>query len=171
MWDMWIIWHPEPLRIWPNILFWDMVLPFINMLLQVQAKKIMACCFSVKILFHPLAETVCSNFPWFSQLGNTFFLFGTPSALCPVLWACVSHSVVSDSLPSHGLQPARLLCPWDSPDKFTGVGSHSHLKGIFLTQGLKPGLLHCRQILYHMNHQGNPLMGLPYCFPYVYGIS
>ena len=28
---------------------------------------------------------------------------------------CVSHSVMSDSLRPHGLQPARLLCPWDSP--------------------------------------------------------
>ena len=30
------------------------------------------------------------------------------------------------------------------------------LQGIFLIQGLNPGLLHCRQILYHLNHQGRP---------------
>ena len=47
-------------------------------------------------------------------------------------------SVVSDSLPPHGLQPARLLCPWDSPGRNTGVGCHSLLQGIFLTQGLNP---------------------------------
>ena len=29
---------------------------------------------------------------------------------------------------------------------------HSILQGIFLTQGLNPGLLHCRQILYHLSH-------------------
>ena len=40
----------------------------------------------------------------------------------------------------HGLYPARLLCPWDSPGKNTGVGSHSLLQGIFLTQGSNPGL-------------------------------
>ena len=34
------------------------------------------------------------------------------------------------------------------------VGCHSHLQGIFLTQGLNPGLLHCRQILYCLNYQG-----------------
>ena len=34
----------------------------------------------------------------------------------------------------HGLQPARFLGPWDSPGKNTGVGSHSFLQGIFLTQ-------------------------------------
>ena len=39
--------------------------------------------------------------------------------------------------------------------KNTGVGSHFFLQGIFLTQGLNPGLLHCRQILYHLSHQGS----------------
>jgi len=41
----------------------------------------------------------------------------------------------------------RLLCPWNSPGKNTGVGSHSFLQGIFPTQGLNLGLLHCMQIL------------------------
>ena len=36
----------------------------------------------------------------------------------------VSHSVVSDSLRPHGLQPTRLLHPWDFPGKNTGVGCH-----------------------------------------------
>ena len=35
-----------------------------------------------------------------------------------------SHSVMSDSQWSHGLQPTRLLCPWDFPGKSTGVGCH-----------------------------------------------
>ena len=63
-----------------------------------------------------------------------------------------SHSVVSDSFEPHGLQPTRLLCLWNSPGKNTGVGCHSLLQGIFLNQGLNPGLLHCRQILYHLSH-------------------
>ena len=46
-----------------------------------------------------------------------------------------SHSVVYDSLWSHGLQPARLLCPWEFPGKNTGVGCHFLLQGIFPTQG------------------------------------
>ena len=37
--------------------------------------------------------------------------------------------------------------PWDSPGKNTGVGCHFLLEGIFLTQGLNPGLPHCRQTL------------------------
>ena len=35
----------------------------------------------------------------------------------------------------------RLLCPWNSPVKNTGVGSHSLLQEIFLTQGLNPAPL------------------------------
>ena len=50
-------------------------------------------------------------------------------------------SVVSDSLWPHGLQPARLLCPWDSPGKNTGVGCHFLLQGIFTNQGSNPRLL------------------------------
>ena len=45
---------------------------------------------------------------------------------------CVCRSVVSDCLRPHGLQPARLLCPWDSPGMNTGVGCHGLLQGIFL---------------------------------------
>ena len=52
---------------------------------------------------------------------------------------CVS-AVVSDSV-TYGLQPARLLCPWDSPDKNTGVDGHALLQGIFPTQGSNPCLL------------------------------
>ena len=42
----------------------------------------------------------------------------------------ISHLVVSDSLWPHGLYPARLLCPWNSPGKNTRVSSHSLLHGI-----------------------------------------
>ena len=61
-----------------------------------------------------------------------------------------SHSVVSDSL-----QPCGLYGPWNSPGQNTGVGSLSLLQGIFPTQGLNPGLLHCRWILYHLSHKGS----------------
>ena len=46
-----------------------------------------------------------------------------------------SHLVVSDSLRPHGLQPARLLCPWNFPGKNTGVSCHFLFQGILLTQG------------------------------------
>ena len=61
-----------------------------------------------------------------------------------------SCSVMSDTLRPHGL-----YSPWNSPGQNTGVGSRSLLKGIFPTQGLNPGLLHCRWILYQLSHQGS----------------
>ena len=50
-----------------------------------------------------------------------------------------TRSVVSDSLRPCGLQPTRLLHPWDSPGKSSGVGCHFLLQEIFPTQGSKPG--------------------------------
>ena len=70
---------------------------------------------------------------------------------------CVSRLVVSNSLQPHGLQPARLLCPWNSPGKNTGVGCHSFLQEIFPTQGSNSDLLNCRQILYPLSYQRNPV--------------
>ena len=58
-----------------------------------------------------------------------------------------SCSVVSDFLQPHGLYR-----PWNSPGQNTGMGSRSLLPGIFPTQGLNPGLPHCRQILYQLSH-------------------
>ncbi|XDA79720.1 hypothetical protein R6Z07F_009729 [Ovis aries] len=59
---------------------------------------------------------------------------------------------MSDSLRPHGLQPTRLLCPWNSPGKNTGVDYHSLLQRNFPNQGPNPGLLHRRQVLYHLNY-------------------
>ena len=54
----------------------------------------------------------------------------------------LSHSVVSLSLWPYGLQPTRLLCPWNFPGKNTGVLCYFLLQGVFPTQGLNPLLLH-----------------------------
>ena len=70
---------------------------------------------------------------------------------------CISCSVVSDSLRPHGLQFARIFCPWNSPGKNTGVGCHIILQGIFPTQGLNLGLLDCRQMPYHLRHWGSKI--------------
>ena len=40
------------------------------------------------------------------------------------------------------------------------MGCHFLLQGIFPTQGSNPGLLHCRQTLYHLSHQGSPKMNI-----------
>ena len=62
----------------------------------------------------------------------------------PQKWVKWSCSVVSDSFRPCGLQPARLLYPWDFPGKNTGVGCHFLLQGILPTLGSNPGLPHCR---------------------------
>jgi len=62
-----------------------------------------------------------------------------------------SHSVVSNSL-----RPRELYSPWNSPGQNIGVGRLSLLQGIFPIQGLNPGLLHCRWILYQLIHKGSP---------------
>ena len=72
--------------------------------------------------------------------------------LCQVLEVKVKvlvALVMSNSLPPHGLSSVRLICPWNS----TGVGCHSLLQGIFLTQGLNLVFLHCRQIHYYLSYQ------------------
>ena len=58
----------------------------------------------------------------------------------------------------HELHPARLLCPWVSPGKNTGMGCHFLLQGIFLTQEVNPGLLHQSHILYRLNYEGNHMV-------------
>ena len=62
------------------------------------------------------------------------------------------YSVLSNPLQPCGLQPTSILCPWDFAGKDTGVDCILLSKGIFLTQRLNPGLLHCRQILYCPSH-------------------
>ena len=66
-------------------------------------------------------------------------------------------SVMSDSL-----QPRGLYSPRNSPGQKIEVDSHSLLQGIFPTQKSNPGLSHCRQILYQLNHKGSPDMEITY---------
>ena len=70
---------------------------------------------------------------------------------------CLTLSEPMDcSLPGssvHGIFQARVL-EWDAIAFSTEVGYHSLMQGIFLTQGSNLGVLHCRQILYRLSHQG-----------------
>ena len=85
--------------------------------------------------------------------------------------AVLSRPVMSSSLRPHGLQPTRLLCPWDSPGKNTAVGCHALLQGIFPTEGLNPGLLHCRWILYQLSYEGRPRILEWVAYPFSRGSS
>ena len=67
--------------------------------------------------------------------------------------------------------PHLLYGPWDSPGQNTGVGSLSLLQGIFPTQGLNPGLPHCRQILYQLSQKGSPRILKCVVYPFAKGSS
>ena len=75
-----------------------------------------------------------------------------------------SCSVMSEPLWPHGL-----YSPWNSPGQNTGMGSL--LQGIFPTQGLNPGLMHCRWILYQLNHKGRSRIVEWVAFPFSRGSS
>ena len=93
-------------------------------------------------------------FPDATQISNGRHELSPPQNTLPIVWlsihtknvhvcTCVGSaaSTVSASLQTHGLQPARFLCPWASPGENTGVGCHALLQGIFPTHGSNPGPL------------------------------
>ena len=65
------------------------------------------------------------------------------------LYVCVSHPAVSNFLRPHGLQPTRLLCPWDFPGKSTGVGYYCQFSSVAQS---------CLTLCHPMNHSTS---GLP----------
>ena len=95
---------------------------------------------------------------WATSLHVSFIQFSNyPNSLSSLNFArsLTSSLVLSQfSMPLCDPIDSRLLCSWASPGKNTGAGCHALLPGIFPTQGSNPGLLHCRQILYRLSHQG-----------------
>ena len=70
---------------------------------------------------------------WFQDLlGQVLTSLSSHSHLA----SCVPYQPVCLTLLLHGLQPTRLLCPWDYSSNSAGVGCHFLLQGIFPTQGL-----------------------------------
>ena len=67
--------------------------------------------------------------------------------------------------------PGFLVLYYLCPGQNTRVGSLSLLQGIFPNQGLDPGIPHCRQILYHLSHQGSPRILEWVAYPFSSGTS
>ena len=91
------------------------------------------------------------------------------SGLCPwghLIFCSVYVCVSLLCLPLIKWKRKSFSCVWlfvtprNSPGQNTGVGSLSLLQGIFPTQGSKPGLPYCRQILYLLSRKGKPLVRL-----------
>ena len=107
-------------------------------------------------LLVPLQNKIC-NQPSYRRLAKNIWNYQdylqhihTCDMLCVVAQSCPTLCDPMDCSPPgssvHG----------DSPGKNTGVGCHALLQRIFPTQGSNPGLLHCRQILHCLSHQGSP---------------
>ena len=105
---------------------------------------------AVTVSSSPLPQGITS--PWHHFVKACFVPNDIPAGVLPqgLAQGKCSHSVVSDCLRPHGLQLARLLCPWNSPGN-TGVVAISFSRDILPTQGSNWGLPHCRQILYHLS--------------------
>ena len=115
-------------------------------------------CFGIWDILMPKNKFFCFFFFLFSgkdswnqrerkkHLTLLFVCCGLVAQLC--LTVCNPLDCILSGSSAHG----------DSSDKNTEVGCHTFLlQGIFPTQGLKPGLWHCRQIGYHLSHQRSPL--------------
>ena len=74
------------------------------------------------------------------------------ACVCVCVCVCVSYSVVSNSvIPWTVARQAALFMEFSR--QYTRVGCNYLIQGIFQTNGLNPGILHCRQILYSLSHQ------------------
>ena len=114
-------------------------------------------------LYHPKQELKHFHHPWKFHLScYAFILSFHPQAITfQFLSVC---SLITKSRPTvlwpHGLQS---VCPGDPlsmgfPRQEYWIGCHFLLQGIFPAQGSNLGLLHCRRILYHLNHQLSPII-------------
>ena len=89
---------------------------------------------TLKIVHHPLPSCLSS---------------ATDTLLQAVL--VLSHFSHVQLFATCGPYPTSFLFPWDSPGNNTGVCCHFLLQGIFPAHGSNPSLLHCKQILYHLD--------------------
>ena len=145
-----LLWYSTPTDTMPHP--WVSLSSFFFLWLTATAHSTLCGAFSVTAM--PIIECMCiprvlrtHRAPW--------HIFESESVSC---------SVASNFLWPHVAHQAPLFM--DSPGQNTGVGSHSPVQGIFPTQGLNPGLLPCRQILYYLSHQGSPFhYALKWPFP------
>ena len=100
----------------------------------------------LKIFLHKGHYRILSRVP--CAIQQTLIIYFIYPVLCLVAQSCPTLCNPMDCSPPgssvHG----------DSPGKNTGVDCHTLFQGIFPTQGLNPGLPHCRQILYHLGQWG-----------------
>ena len=80
---------------------------------------------------------------YITDKGNYIYMAGLKEGNTEVTY--INRNLIKD----------RLLCPWNSSGKNTGVGCHSLLQGILPDPGVESCLLNCRQTFYSLSHQGS----------------
>ena len=94
-----------------------------------------------------------ANFWWIKSICTMGEKYDGSFFIAPLFYSDWFFESKNCSVMYGFLQPHELYSLWNYPGQNTGVGSLSLFQGIFPIQGLNPGLLHCRQILYCLNHQ------------------
>ena len=94
--------------------------------------------------------------PTYITESFVYTLHSTERPYISVCYCCLVTKPCPTLLQPHGLQPARLLCPWDFSGKNTRVYCHFLLQGIVLTQGSNPCLLHWQADSLPPSHLGRP---------------
>ena len=119
-----------------------------------EARKSLAQKYAYIVNKYKLYGSFHKSYPFQQTVGEKFMIWGSifHSSGCNTQIVCVQLFVTPWTVAYPGSSVHR-----DSPGKNTGVGCHALLQGILPTQGSNPGLLHCRQILYHLSQQESPL--------------
>ena len=161
------------LLVWINLeFFWQFVSspsfikPFHHLFMPVWTHSSLFSTLSSNPLLLYLAQTV----PALALSG--WLLCSLDELLSILFWSCCCcccccvASVVSDSVRPHRWQPTRLLCPWDSPCKNTGVGCHFLLQ-LFWSTSLQLGTIRCSRLtldIYCLRHRVSSLSNHPWFF-------
>ena len=112
------------------------------------------CFFFLFLLYQIL--TIVFSYIYIYIFFFFFHMFLWAKAFYKSCCCCLAAKLCLTLLRPRGLQPSRLLCPWDFPGKNTGVGCHFLLQGIFRTRRLNPFLLHWQADSLPLSHQGSP---------------
>ena len=121
-------------------------------------------CFPLALQQQNFTDLLTDGFRRIKWQCLKFFLSGKLMCVCACSYVRGGRCMCAWPLQPHGLKPNRVLCPCTTPGKNTRVGCLSLLQEIFPTQGLSPGLLHYRQILYHLRHLWLVHSGFPLLF-------
>ena len=113
--------------------------------------------FSIMIKKSKKCNFLTKNLNFISQNNNHLYKYFIVVYVCICVLSHFSHVWLSQL---YGPYPARLLCPWDSPGKNTGVGCHVLLQGSSQPRD-QTHISHVsciyRWVLYHQCHLGSPM--------------